>query len=118
MAGALWFNSLAPLAAAGHMLTDVAALAIALAAMKPGQRPADDRRAFGYRRLEVLAAAFNALLLFAVAIYILVEAVERVRAPQQVATLGVLADGADAETVRRDVTIRTEPEPCAQAAHA
>ena len=90
-AGAFWFNSLALLSDAGHMLTDVAALAIALLAINLGQRPADDSRTFGYRRLEVLAAAFNALMLFAVAIYVLIEAVERIRQPQHVATTGMLA---------------------------
>lgn len=90
VAGAFWFNSLALLSDAGHMLTDVAGLAIALLAIKIGQRPADDRRTFGYRRMEVLAAAFNALMLFAVAIYVMVEAVQRVREPQQVATTGML----------------------------
>lgn len=90
IAGAYWFNSLALLSDAGHMLTDVAALAIALAAIKVGQRPADDRRTFGYRRLEVLAAAFNALMLFAVAIYVCIEAIDRIRAPQHVATTGML----------------------------
>jgi cobalt-zinc-cadmium efflux system protein len=91
VAGAFWFNSLALLSDAGHMLTDVAALAIALAAIKVGQRPADDSRTFGYRRLEVLAAAFNALMLFAVAIYVCVEAIDRIREPQHVATTGMLA---------------------------
>ena len=91
VAGAFWFNSLALLSDAGHMLTDVAALAIALLAIKVGQRPADDRRTFGYRRMEVLAAAFNALMLFAVAIYVMVEAVQRIREPQHVATTGMLA---------------------------
>lgn len=91
IAGAFWFNSLALLSDAGHMLTDVAALAIALLAIKLGQRPADDRRTFGYRRLEVLAAAFNALMLFAVAIYVMIEAVQRIREPQEVATTGMLA---------------------------
>lgn len=65
--GSFLFNSLALLSDAAHMFTDSAALAIALAALKIGQRPADDARSFGYRRFEILAAAFNALLLFAVA---------------------------------------------------
>ncbi len=90
IAGAFWFNSLALLSDAGHMLTDVAALAIALLAIKVGQRPADDLRTFGYRRMEVLAAAFNALMLFAVAIYVLIEAIQRIREPQHVATTGML----------------------------
>ena len=57
--GAYIFNSLALLSDAAHMFTDSAALAIALAAVKIGQRPADDARTFGYRRFEILAAAFN-----------------------------------------------------------
>ena len=78
--GGLVTNSLALLADAGHMLTDVAALVIALMAIRIGQRAADDKRTFGYRRLEILAAAFNALMLFGVAIYVLVEAINRFEA--------------------------------------
>ena len=53
--GSFVFNSLALLSDAAHMFTDSAALAIALAAVKIGQRPADDARTFGYRRFEILA---------------------------------------------------------------
>ncbi len=88
--GAWWFNSLALLSDAGHMFTDVAALAIALAAVKIGQRPADDRRTYGYRRFEVLAATFNAVLLFIVAGYVLVEGVRRFFEPTDVRSLGML----------------------------
>ena len=91
VAGAFLFNSLALLSDAAHMLTDVAALAIALAAIRVGQKSADDKRTFGYKRFEILAAAFNALLLFAVAIYVLVEAIARFRSPQPVASGGMLA---------------------------
>lgn len=84
------FNSLALLSDAAHMMTDVAALAIALLAIKVGNRPADDRRTFGYKRLEVLAAAFNAVLLFAVAIYVLVEALGRFREPEETQSTGML----------------------------
>lgn len=59
----LVFNSLALLSDAAHMFTDAAALAIALIAIRIGAKPSDDRRTFGYRRFEILAAAFNALLL-------------------------------------------------------
>lgn len=55
----------------------------------PG-RPADDKRTFGYRRFEIFAAAFNALLLFAVAIYIAIEAVGRFRSPEPVESTGML----------------------------
>src|SRR3546814_18333386 len=82
--------SLALLSDAGHMLTDVAALTIALMAIRIGARPADGQRTFGYRRFEILAAAFNALMLFAVAIYILVEAINRFRDPEPVQSSGML----------------------------
>ena len=55
------------------MFTDTAALAIALAAAKIAERPADSRRTFGYQRFEILAASVNAVLLFGVALYILAE---------------------------------------------
>ncbi len=91
VAGGLYFNSLALLSDAGHMLTDVAALAIALLAIKLGAKPPDDRRSFGYRRVEILAAVFNALMLFAIAIYVFVEAIERFRDPQPVQSWGMMA---------------------------
>lgn len=83
-------NSLALLADAAHMFTDAAALAIALAAVRIARRPADARRTYGYHRFEILAAAFNALLLFGVAIYILFEAYQRFRNPGEVQTTGML----------------------------
>lgn len=89
--GAFVFNSLALLSDAAHMFTDSAALAIALVAVNVGQRPADDQRTFGYRRFEILAAAFNALLLFAVAGYVLWEGVGRFFEPTEVQSTGMLA---------------------------
>lgn len=89
--GGLYFNSLALLSDAGHMLTDVAALAIALLAIRLGAKPPDERRTFGYRRVEILAAVFNALMLFAIAIYIFVEAIDRFRDPQPVQSWGMMA---------------------------
>lgn len=79
--GGLVFNSLALLSDAAHMFTDAAALAIALLAIKIGQRPADEKRTFGYRRFEILAAAFNAVLLFVVAGYVLYEGIKRILDP-------------------------------------
>lgn len=84
--GAWISGSLALLSDAAHMVTDATALAIALAAIRLGRRPPDDRRTYGYRRIEILAAAVNALILIGVAIYILVEAVERFRSPIQIQT--------------------------------
>lgn len=88
--GGIVFKSLALLSDAAHMFTDVAALTIALVAIKVGQRAADERRTFGYRRFEILAAAFNAVLLFGVAIYVLVEGVRRILEPEPVQSLGML----------------------------
>ncbi len=88
--GAYWFNSLALLSDAAHMFTDSAALAIALLAIKIGTRPADEKRTYGYRRFEILAAAFNALLLFAVAGYVLWEGIQRFIEPEPVGSIGML----------------------------
>jgi cobalt-zinc-cadmium efflux system protein len=71
-------NSLALLSDAGHMLTDVGGLGMALAAIHVATRARLDRqRTFGLYRLEILAALANAVLLFAVAIYVVVEALRR-----------------------------------------
>ncbi len=78
-----WTNSLALLSDAGHMLTDVIGLGMALAAIQlatrfeKGRNGASSRHTFGLYRLEILAAFVNALLLFAVAIWVVVEAVRR-----------------------------------------
>lgn len=79
-------GSLALLSDAGHMLTDAAALALSLFAIKMGQRPADRQRTFGYRRAEILAAALNAGVLLAIGLYILYEAYLRLRSPVEVQT--------------------------------
>ena len=90
IAGGLYFNSLALLSDAAHMFTDAAALAIALLAIRIGQRAADDKRTFGYRRFEILAAAFNAVLLFLVAGYVLYEGIKRIFDPEPVGSIGML----------------------------
>ncbi len=89
--GGIVTNSLALLSDAAHMFTDVTALAIALAALRIGRRPADMRRSYGYQRFEILAAAFNALLLFAAAGYIIIEAYRRFIEPPEVHAEGMLA---------------------------
>lgn len=83
-------QSLALLSDAAHMFTDAAALAIALVAIKIGKLPADDKRTFGYQRFEILAALFNCLMLFAVAIYIVYEAYVRFTQPPQIQSQGML----------------------------
>lgn len=88
--GGAVLKSLALISDAAHMLTDVIALIIAWAAVKIGQKPADQRRTFGYYRFEILAAAFNTLLLFCVATYILVEAYQRFKHPPEIYSMGML----------------------------
>ncbi len=83
-------GSLALLADAGHMLTDVAGLVLALAAMKFAERPPSPRRTYGYQRVEVLAAAANGVALLGVAGYVLREAWLRLHHPEAVATVEVL----------------------------
>jgi cobalt-zinc-cadmium efflux system protein len=88
--GAVVSGSLALLADAGHMLTDVAGLSLALVAAILGQRPATDARTWGYRRLEVLAAAAQAAVLLAVGGFVLVVGVRRLVSPPAVES-GVMA---------------------------
>ena len=90
-AGAFASNSLALFADAGHMLTDVSGLGLALLAIWfAGRAPTSDRT-FGYLRLEIFAAVANAVLLFGVAAFILFEAWRRLSAPPEVASGLMLA---------------------------
>lgn len=80
-------GSLALLSDAGHMLTDVLGLGMALAAIQLASRGSSRRhRTFGLYRLEILAALANAVLLLAVAVYVVVEAVQRFGDAPEVAT--------------------------------
>ncbi|MBU1357585.1 MAG: cation diffusion facilitator family transporter [Gammaproteobacteria bacterium] len=88
--GGIVTGSLALISDAAHMFTDTAALAISLSAIQISKRAVDAKRTFGYHRFEILAAAFNALLLFGVAIYIVYEAWQRLREPQAVDSLPML----------------------------
>jgi cation diffusion facilitator family transporter len=82
--GGLVSGSLALLADAGHMLTDFAALGLAWFAFRIARRPPDQRRSYGYHRIQVLAAFVNGIVLVAVVGWILVEAVGRLLAPVEV----------------------------------
>ena len=86
LVGGFLANSLALLADAGHNFTDVAGVGLALLAIHFAARPATDGRTFGYLRLEILAAVINAVLLFGVAAYVLVEAWRRWSDPPVVAS--------------------------------
>jgi cobalt-zinc-cadmium efflux system protein len=77
-------GSLALLADAGHMLTDVAALALALIAVWFGSRPATSSKTFGYYRLEIFAALINGVALILISLLIFYEAYERWAAPPEV----------------------------------
>jgi cobalt-zinc-cadmium efflux system protein len=84
LAAGFWTGSLALLADAAHMLTDVAGLALALFAIWIAHRPPTPAKTYGYYRAEILAALVNAVLLFLVAGGILVEAWRRWRTPADV----------------------------------
>ncbi len=82
--GGWWTGSLALLADAGHMLADVAALALALLAVWFGARPATPRKTFGYYRLEILAALINGVALVVISLFIFYEAYARWASPPEV----------------------------------
>src|SRR5574338_1471018 len=75
--GGLLTHSLALLADAGHMLTDVAGLGLALLAIRFAEKPASPERTYGYYRVEILAALTNAVVLILISLYILYEAYQR-----------------------------------------
>jgi cobalt-zinc-cadmium efflux system protein len=77
-------GSLALLADAGHMLTDVAGIGLALLAIYLAARPATEGRTYGWYRLEILVAVVNAMMLFAVGIWVLIEAWRRFAEPQEI----------------------------------
>lgn len=82
--GGYFSNSLALLSDAGHMLTDVAALALSLLAVRFASRPATPRKTYGFYRLEILAALANGVILMVLSLLICYEAYERLREPQEV----------------------------------
>lgn len=91
--GGLLTGSLAVLADAGHVLSDVGAIVLALIAARLAALPAAGRRTFGYQRTEVLAALVNGLALVVVSVVIAIEAVGRFSDPPPIEAGGVLALG-------------------------
>ncbi len=77
-------NSLALIADAGHMLTDVAALTLTLAAIWFASRPATANKTFGYYRLEILAAFVNGIVLVLLSIWVIYEAAQRWQSPPEI----------------------------------
>lgn len=89
--GGILTNSLALLADAAHMLTDVGGLGLALFAVRMSMKPATPAKTYGYYRVEILAALANAVVLFLISFYILYEAYRRFQEPLEVASLPMLA---------------------------
>jgi len=106
--GGYMANSLALLADAGHMLTDVAALALSLFVAWFSQRPETPKRTYGYLRLEILAAFLNGATLLLISAWIIWEALARLRTPEPVhgglmlavAVLGLVANAVSAWVLR------------------
>ena len=88
--GGFWTGSLALLADAGHMLTDVAGVGLALLAIWFAEKPASSEKTYGYYRVEILAALTNAVVLIFISLYILYEAYERFKNPPEVQSAGML----------------------------
>ena len=85
VAGGIVSGSLALLADAGHMLTDFASLALAWLGFRISRRPADWKRTYGFDRFQILVAFANGLALFAIAAWIVYEAIQRLMSPHEVA---------------------------------
>jgi cobalt-zinc-cadmium efflux system protein len=91
--GAIITGSLALFADAGHMLTDVGGLALAVWATALVDRPASTRRTFGLKRAEVLAAAAQAAILLAVGVFVVVEGIRRLVNPPEISGGSLLVFG-------------------------
>jgi cobalt-zinc-cadmium efflux system protein len=92
--GGVLTGSLALLADAGHVLSDVGAIGLGLIAVALASRPAGPRRTFGLQRTEVLAALVNGIALVAIAVLVAVAAIDRLGDPPDVEGTGVLVLGA------------------------
>lgn len=90
LAAGFYTNSLALIADAAHMLTDLAALLLSFLALKIAARPATHQKTYGYMRAEILAALANGILLVLIALYIFYEASGRLVEPQEVKSVEML----------------------------
>jgi cobalt-zinc-cadmium efflux system protein len=88
--GGLLTGSLALISDASHMATDVFGISMAIVAIRFGRRPSDAFRTFGYQRFEILAAMANAVILFAIGFYILIEAFRRLSSPPEIQSTTML----------------------------
>ncbi len=89
--GGYYCNSLALISDAVHLLTDIAALCLALLTLGISTLPASGAKTYGYLRAEILGALANGLFLWLLVIFIWFEAVQRLRNPHPVAGLAVIA---------------------------
>ncbi len=94
IAGWILFDSVALLADAGHVLSDIGAIALGIGAAWAAARPARGRHTFGYRRAEIFAALANGVLLVAVAVAVFIEAISRLSDAPDVDGAGIAAVGA------------------------
>jgi cobalt-zinc-cadmium efflux system protein len=90
LVGGILTNSLALLADAGHMLSDVAALGLSLLALHFTLKPPTPQKTYGYHRLEILAALINGLVLWAMAAYIFYEGYQRLQQPPEISSIPLL----------------------------
>src|SRR2546428_8888868 len=116
--GGLFAHSLALLSDAGHVVTDLVVLVLSAFALNQVQRPASARRTFGYQRVGILVALLNALLLGAIVVGIVVEAIRRLQHPGVVngglmaaaAVVGLLISLVIARSLQpleRDLTVKS-----------
>src|SRR5256712_10492947 len=116
--GGLWAHSLALLSDAGHVVTDLVVLALSAVALRQVRRPATARRPFGYQRVGILVALVNALLLGAIVVGIIIEAVRRLQDPGEVrgglmaaaAVVGLIISlliARSLQPLQRDLTIKS-----------
>lgn len=90
LAGGWLSGSMALMADAMHMLSDATGLIIAFVAVAVGRRPASQYATFGYRRVEVLAAAVNAVTVALISVWIVAKAVQRIGRPEEVGTRAMI----------------------------
>ncbi|MFF2290766.1 cation diffusion facilitator family transporter [Peribacillus butanolivorans] len=88
--GGFMTNSLALLSDAGHMLSDAAALGLSYTAIRLGEKKATQRKSYGYKRFEIIAACLNGLTLIVISVFIFIEAIRRFVNPPEVQSLGML----------------------------
>ncbi|MBC5636104.1 cation transporter [Ornithinibacillus sp. BX22] len=87
--GGIFTNSLALLSDAGHMLSDAISLGVGLLAFRLGEKAANYKKTYGYKRFEILAAVFNGVTLIVISLYIFYEAYHRFSEPPEVASTGM-----------------------------